>query len=141
MRNKTFLSGDNKSLNIINTILVIILVIMFVVFGVNIMKKGYTYIAEPADILRDINDSQYDDAIYYVNENRANGVGVDDNPEYKEPYAIVDYLQASLDYKMYLDSGDSRKAADSKAKMDEAFANMGKLKYKAAEIDKMIKGE
>lgn len=140
-RNKVKKSGSERLFGFATTVLSVMLVILTIVFVSVVFKSRQPYITEADEILRLEKRADYGYAITSVYENRANGVDENTDPDYIEGYAVVDYYQAEVEYKMSIEAGNSSKAAAAKAKMNDAYQKMGNMQFKASEIDEMIMGE
>ncbi|MBQ0004324.1 MAG: hypothetical protein KBS68_00495 [Clostridiales bacterium] len=141
IRNSKKKSGEERLFGFVTTVLSLILVILICVFIHAVMQSHDPYLADAEELLRTINSGNYESAISMVHENRANGVDETTDSDFIQPYAVVDYLQAELDYRMSIEAGESAKAASSKVRMNEAYKKMGDMQFKAKEIDRMIIGE
>ncbi len=140
-RNEMRKSGADRLFGIITTVLVIILVAECIVFIYAIQNSSTRYITEPDDLLRYIDDGHYDIALDEVMSNRARGIDEEDDKAYIEPYAVADYFEATLDYRMYQENGESVKASEAKQRKDDAYERMGRMRFKQEEIDRIVKGE
>lgn len=140
-RSKADLPVRDRLYNLATTALVILLVFLAIIFIYESRRSYTSYVEKPASILRAIDGANYDSAIESVSSARANGVDESKDSDYTEPFAVVDYFNAEMDYKMYTQAGDTAKAADAKARMDAAYAKMGNMQFKKDEIDKIINQE
>lgn len=129
-------------------VLSVILVVMIII-AVNVIgRESYTYHADPDDLLREIKNGYYPDAVMDMYDNIALGETPAKEPDYSAPYAILEYYEAASLYKGYKDAAgfadplrgaELTKAAQRfRADMEDAHSRMGELEFFSAEIDKMF---
>ena len=127
---------------ILSVILVVMIIITFNVIG----RKSYTYTADPDDMLRQIKNGYYPDAVMDMYDNIALGETPEKNTDYMIPYAILEYYEASSLYKGYINAAASSsdparkeeltEAAEScRSDMEHARSRMGELEFFTSEID------
>ena len=134
-----------KVFRILLVILSVILVVM-VIIAVNVIRReSYVYISEPDDLLREIKNGYYSDAVIDMNDNIAKGETAEKDPDYSAPYAILEYYEAASLYNGYkgvgMSSDQARNAVITEAaercktEMENARGRMGELEFFASEID------
>ena len=120
------------------TIIIIILAIVLTISTFRLAEElfGYrsSYKTESRSMYYAIQNNQYFQLPDEVRNNRI--LGVKENAEYKECYAVNDYFEAAGKYKAYLENGDLETADSYKKKMDDCISRMGDLSYAASEINK-----
>ena len=132
-------------------ILSVILVVM-VIIAVNVIgRESYSYHADPDDLLREIKNGYYPDAVMDMYDNIALGETPAKDPDYSIPYAILEYYEAASLYKGYNNaagSSDPSRAAELteaaerfRADMEEARGRMGELEFFASEIDGIFQSD
>ena len=130
-----------KKYGFLNVIIVVMTVILFfMIIGLIIStspRKGSYYDEKHTseDLLRVMNYSGYQRLLEYKLQNDANGETEDTNASLVVPNAIADYYKSAFVYTGYKDAGCESQAADEKAIMDAARANMADYAYIADEID------
>lgn len=58
--------------------------------------------------------------------------------DFKEYYAIAQYVEAAVDYRIYEATEDSKRAEEKLAEMKEAKADMGILSFETEKIDEKL---
>lgn len=126
--------------NIITNIIIVILSIILVFFSVSLISQlvNYksAYQASENTLYMQIRDGDYFSMLDEVKQNRI--LGVHENAEYKECYAVADYFEAASLYKAYMENGQEKMAAKYKEKMTESQKKMGDLTYTAEDINSKL---
>lgn len=96
--------------------------------------KGY----EDYSFYYSMKDGQYERMVRMYHYNEA--YDVRQTSELTEYYGVARYYEAASLYKAYLASGDTQKAADYKATMDEVQDQMGAFSSQADAIEEQLGG-
>ena len=126
-------------------LLAVILVLLLVIAGNTIRREAYVYVASPDDLLREIRNGYYPDAVMDMHDNIALGETPAKNSDYSIPYAILEYYESASLYHGYkgvdVSTDPERGTAVNetlercKTVMEDARGRMGELEFFAAEID------
>lgn len=140
-------AGD-RLFKLIIVLLALILVILLIATVVRINTSFSDYVTEPNDLLRNIKNGYYSDAVSEMYDNIAMGETVERNEEYRIPYALLSYYEAESCYVAYERASEQatgtdaaalkEKAAGYKDKVDAARQDMGDLEFMTEDIDKIF---
>ena len=67
-----------------------------------------------------------------------NGIKRESDKDFQEFYALADYYEAATWYKAYLETGDSKRTAAQKEKMDAAALGLGRLSATKSRVDAQL---
>lgn len=131
---------NNKNLivNIVLGIMAVVCVICAVKFLNEVSWTFQQTIAEPDILWVYIDHGNYDTLSDAVDRNRA--YGVEETKEYTECYAIADYYQAALMYKVKTSLGKTQEAEKYKEQMDKCVEKLGDFMFVVEDIDEILAG-
>lgn len=92
------------------------------------MNSGYS-VSSLAD---SVEREDYARLIYMCNQDYGDK---EEKKEYQEFYALADYCRAASMYKVYSESGDTKRAAYQKEKMNDAEGRLGRLAATKSRVD------
>ncbi len=124
----------------------IILVIMLIALGYKVNNSVYRYTSTPNDLLRNMKNGYYTEAVIEMKENIAQGETVEKDSDYALPYALIEYYEAESYWAAYHKAAElegnaaykadlEQKAAEYRSQMDDAYSRMGELAFMSEEID------
>ena len=136
------MSKDKKKKDPVNIVLnIIIFVLVFVMIGIGIQALFYKNLADerrnhtvPVEVMAyRLEKGDYASFIHdkYMNE-------INDSVKAPEYYALADYMEAALKYRVYDTKGYTGKADEQKTIMDESREKMGSLTVFADKFDMEI---
>ena len=124
---------NRKIFRAIVIVLVVLTIGQMARLGLQIYDDQYHYHYDEDTFLYAIQDGQYSELQEKKNRNELEHVKAD--AQMLECYAVADYYEAASMYYAYENIGNTAKAAEAKAEMEEAKGRMGDLSYCADEID------
>ncbi len=142
MKNKTMKQKNGKRFTwfgVLVTLLSFLLAGLVILAVYRSTPRKSEYVAEPSMILNALNNGRYADALTEVAENRGMGVDERSNSDYTAPYAACDYFEAYSYYLAYSRTGDTARAAEYEAEMQQHYEKMGNLQFMAEEMKKALK--
>lgn len=125
-----------KNIKIMLLDIAIIATVLILIIGVWRLAENISYEMNAGYSISSLADSvereHYADLVYMCNQNYGNN---EKKKEYQEFYALSDYYQAASWYKVYLNTGDKKRAAVQKEKMDAAELKLGRLSATKSRVD------
>lgn len=137
MRNSKSKKG-NKLAVVLGLIWGILLVVLAVSIKNIFTYRNEKYVQSPEYILNSVISGDYGNIYTRVQKLIEGGFTEEELPEYRELFAIHDYLEAAAGYKIYEKNGLADKASLYQKRMDEASDKLGGLEFTASEIDKAL---
>ena len=135
MENDARIRRQNVITIIMNVVIVFLVVITLICGGLMIEELSYVF-SDPhskREMSYCIQYGDYHTLVTRYHENMA--AGVEGNSEMKEYYGVAKYVEAASYYKVFLEAGDTARAEQEKAKMEQALAEMGGWSILQDEID------
>lgn len=130
----------SKTFKFITNIAIGVLSFLFILFtGIGIFEMAQSakeYTISEDTMLYALQDGRYSALIEYYHQNQA----MDPKPTktMEECYAIAQYYEASIDYKLAIQENDAELQEEAKEKRNLALKGMGELSYAGDEIDALL---
>lgn len=125
MKNKSRIQRQDFVIFIMNAVIVVLCILLFfaVIFMTKELKYAFSSYYSVDNMVYAVEYGQYEQLVERYHTNTEEGTKV--NKEQKEYFGVAQYFEAAYMYKTFEVVGDSWRAAREKAKMEQAYEEMG----------------
>ncbi len=128
--------GWSKLLNVIIIIACLIFLMVTVSFGEELTSYFRKNRMDESSLLSYVQSQQYPYLTEYVYRDEIAGESISGDRE--KIYAVVHYYENAVMYQAYMETGDTMRAKERYAKMQEYQAEMGEFAFAETEIQEML---
>lgn len=127
-----------KIANIIIVVLSVVLLITASILGSRLNRKRYRTVDTVSSMMYEIKASRYPALVNSWKSNLKYGYTLDEYPAYEEVYAVAEYFDTGIRYRVYKEMGYTDKAEKAHQIMMDDVEKMADLDFTISEMNEII---